>query len=126
MENLENLEKLEKVENLLEQEQEEKKKIELEEKRENLVEKINTQLKECSIEKGLYWYSYSKNNKTLHFNKASMENLQEYGFILPEKVASRKYINYVQNPSTFNIVEKLFSLYNTSFQLKEELEKVEK
>lgn len=123
---MDNLENLEKVENLLEKEKVEEKKIELEEKRENLVEKINTLLKECSVEKGLYWYVYTKNNKTLHFNKASVENLQEYGFILPEKVASRKYINYVQNPSTFNIVEKIFSLYKNSFQLKEELEKVEK
>lgn len=123
---MENLENLEKVENLLEKEKVEEKKIELEEKRENLVEKINTLLKECSVEKGLYWYSYSKNNKTLHFNKASVENLQDYGFILPEKVVNRKYINYIQNPSTFNIVEKIFSLYNNSFQLKEELEKVEK
>ena len=120
MENLENLEKLEK---LLEKENLEKsEKEKLEKEKENLVEKINTQLKESSVEKGIYYITFSKNNKTLHFNKACLENLEKHGITLDEKNTSRKYINYIQNPVNYNIVEKLFSIYKNDFQLKENLD----
>jgi len=118
------LEKLEKVEKLLKKENLEKvEKEKLEKEKENLVKTLNTLLEKSSVEKGLYWYSISNSNKTLHFNKKAVENLESKGFTLPPQVVKNKYINYLKNTQCFNTVEKLFSIYSDLFTVKENLEK---
>ena len=124
LENLETLEKLEKVETLLKKENLEKvEKEKLEKEKENLVKTLNTLLEKTGVEKGLYWYTLSNNNKTLHFNKKAVENLENKGFTLPPQIVKNKYINYIKNTPCFNTVEKLFSIYSDLFTIKENLEK---
>lgn len=124
LENLDVLEKLEKVENLLKKENIEKvEKEKLEKEKENLVKTLNVLLEKTGTEKGLYYYDYSNNNKTLHFNKKALDNLNSKGFTLPENIVKNKYINYLKNTQCFNTVEKLFSIYSDLFTLKENIEK---
>lgn len=124
LENLATLEKLEKVEKELKKEKLEKvEKEKLEKEKENLVKTLNTLLEKTGVEKGLFWYEYSDSNKTLHFNKKAIENLNNKGFKLPDNIVKNKYINYIKNTSCFNMVEKLFTIYSDSFTVKEKLEK---
>ena len=123
LENLENLEKLEKLEKQLKNEKLEKsEKEKLEKEKENIINIINTTLVKTSKVKGLFWVVFSKNNKTLYFNTTTLENLHTKGFNLPEKIENQKYINFQKTPKSYNMLEKIFSIYSEDFAQREKIE----
>ena len=83
----------------------EKKNLETETK--SILEKLNAEL--SASEKGLFWVTYTDKNKTLHYDKNSIETLESLGFKLAEKDAKNKYIGYNRNSIKYNMLEKIFT-----------------